>query len=90
MKFNKCISLLIIIRVINISNRIVVHDVACIMGNFNTCIVMGRSGMQDEVYTSFFQTAISLNFHVSLYSIISLRRVSMLNYLPMAELLFNL
>lgn len=91
MKFDKIIDLLIIIRVINICNCIVVHDVAAIMGYFNTCIVIDRSGMQDEVYTALFQTAISLNFHVSLKSIISVRRVSkMLNYIPMAELLFNL
>lgn len=91
MKFNTSIDLLIIIRVINICNCIVVHDVAAIMGYFNTCIVMDRIGMQDEVYTALFQTAISLNFHVSLNTVISVRRVStVVIYLPMAELLFNL
>jgi hypothetical protein len=52
---------------------------------------MDRIGMQDEVYTALFQTAISLNFHVSLNTVISVRRVStVVIYLPMAELLFNL
>jgi len=91
MNLEACIDLLIIIRVINICNCIVVHDVAAIMGYFNACIVMDRIGMQDEVHTALFQTAISLNFHVSLNTVFSVIRVStMLNYLPMAGLLFNL
>ena len=63
------LDLLIIVGVVYICYRIVVHYVTAIMRDFNARIMMGRSRMKYQVHATLFQATISLDLHVTLFTV---------------------